>query len=74
MDGQGTSSGRPPLSSGGEVASKNRYDPDGHEDDLLLFLFTKYVWYSLCFGTRFQLNQAECNEIFCKNIGNTLNT
>ena len=33
MDGQGTSSGRPPLSSGGEVASKNRYDPDGHEDD-----------------------------------------
>ena len=33
MDGQGTSSGRAPLSSGGEVASKNRYDPDGHGDD-----------------------------------------
>ena len=71
MDGQGTSSGRPPLSSGGEVASKNRYDPDGHEDDLLLFLFTKYVWYSNC---ALVLGFSEIKQNVMKSFAKTLVT
>ena len=47
MAGQGTSSGRAPLSSGGEVASKNRYDPDRHDDDDEDEEITKMVSYSI---------------------------